>query len=194
MKAVVYWIHNHEHTDPYTQGYIGVTVDFERRMKTHLKHVKEKTHLNENLQENLLKENVRIDILHEDLEEICYDLERNYRPDLYIGWNISKGGSDGGVTRTGYKLSDDFREKRRLYMLGNKIAAGNKGKPKSEEHKKKISNSNKGRVITENQKLEHSIRMSGRKLNEEHKEKIRLSRLGKKRGPYKKKEKSDVAL
>jgi hypothetical protein len=194
MRAVVYWIHHVDHIDPYSEGYIGVTVNFDRRIKTHIKHVKKNDHLNEHLQNNLLNENVKITILHEDEEEVCYDLERKYRPDLYIGWNISRGGSDGGVTRTGYKLSDEFRENRRLHMIGNDIAKGNKGKPKTKEHREKISLSNKGKFVSEEQKIKQSLKMKGRKLSEEHKEKIRLNNLGKKRGPYKKKEKDNVAL
>lgn len=194
MQAVVYWIHFDNQNDPYNQGYVGVTVDFDRRIKNHLKDARKGIHLNEYLQESILSEDIRIDILHKDEEDICYEHERKYRPNLNIGWNIAKGGGEGGVVRTGYKLSEEFREKRRLHMLGNKLASAGKGKSKSTEHRRKISESNKGRIVSEEQKQKQSNKMKGRILSPEHKEKIRLSGLGKKRGPYKKKEIKNVDI
>ena len=47
-------------------------------------------------------------------------------------------------------------------MLGNKNARGNKGKPKSEEHKLKMSLAGKGRPKSEEQKLKQSQAMTGR--------------------------------
>ena len=33
----VYWIHNEEHTDPYTQGYIGISSNVSKRLQQHNK-------------------------------------------------------------------------------------------------------------------------------------------------------------
>jgi hypothetical protein len=52
-------------------------------------------------------------------------------------------------------------------MIGNKNAKGNKGKPKSEEHRKKISLANKGKSKSEEQKIKQSKIMSGRKQTPE---------------------------
>ena len=194
MKAVVYWIHLDIHIDPYSQGYIGVTINFDRRIKSHIRSAKKCAHLNEHIQQNILSDNIKIDILHEDEESICYEYEKKYRPELNIGWNIAKGGGEGGIVRTGYKLSEEFCENRRILMVGNKIASFSKGIPKSDEHRKKISNSNKGKIVSDEQKQKQSNTMKGRKLSYEHKEKIRMSCVGKKRGPYKKKEKLNVVL
>ena len=35
MASVVYWIHHPEHTDMFTQGYIGVSNDISRRWESH---------------------------------------------------------------------------------------------------------------------------------------------------------------
>ena len=35
MTTSVYWIHRPEHTDMFTQGYVGITKDIKRRFKAH---------------------------------------------------------------------------------------------------------------------------------------------------------------
>lgn len=172
MKAIVYWIHYKDHTDPYSQGYVGVTVDFERRIKSHINEAKNGIHSNEFLRQHLTHNDIQIDILHIDEELVCYELERKYRPELNIGWNISKGGGEGGVIRTGYKLSEEFREKRKLAMIGNKIAAVNKGKPKSEEHRKKIGNALKHKPKS----IEHKRKQSDA-MKEVHKKKREMKNV-----------------
>lgn len=52
-------------------------------------------------------------------------------------------------------------------MLGNTNACGNKGKPKSDEHKLKLSLAKKGKPKSEEQKLKQSRTMSGRKQSPE---------------------------
>lgn len=186
-SAVVYWIHLKEHDDPFAQGYIGVTVNFKRRVKNHKREVELGVHANENLMEHLKNEKICLEILHEEDEQTCYKLEREYRPKMNVAWNIAPGGSEGGCKRSGYTLPEEFRLKRREHMRGNTIASYNKGKTKSEEHKKKIAASLKGKSKSEEQKSKQSAVMSGRVLTEEHKQKIRNAAVGKKRGPYRKK-------
>jgi len=53
--------------------------------------------------------------------------------------------------------------KNKISLLGNTNAKGNKGKPKSEEHKLKISLANKGKPKPETSKLKQSASMSGRR-------------------------------
>jgi hypothetical protein len=156
-------------------------------MKDHLREAKQQRHKNEYVSENLLKDEIIIELIFEGSEEDCYEYERKLRPRTLMGWNIAVGGSKHPCVRSGYKMPEEFCNKRREHMLGNKIASGGKGKPKSEDHKRKISESNVGKVISEEQRAKQSVKMKGRTLSEEHKEKIRLAGLGKKRGPYKKK-------
>ena len=44
MSSVVYWLHLPEHTDMFTQGYIGVSSQLDKRLKDH-KLKTENTHL-----------------------------------------------------------------------------------------------------------------------------------------------------
>lgn len=59
---------------------------------------------------------------------------------------------------------EEYRDNQRQRLMGNTYAKGNKGKPKSEEHKRKIGDAHRGR-----------------KLSPEHIEKIRQSKAGKTR-------------
>ena len=78
--AVVYWIKDPEHTDPYSEGYIGTTVSFYRRTGKH----KER---------GMLRDNREITILHEKLtRDEGLELEAKYRPAPNIGWNTKSGG------------------------------------------------------------------------------------------------------
>ena len=65
QKAVscVYWIHCSNHTDIFTQGYVGVTKRFERRIWEHLKlngNTYLKNAINKYGWDNLIKEKIII--------------------------------------------------------------------------------------------------------------------------------------
>ena len=101
-QAVVYWIHLPEHTDPKTEGYLGVSKRFESRMKDHFKDIQEGKHKNTHLVnavnkygwDNLIKE---ILVIGED--KYCYELELKLRSHTEIGWNLAIGGGKPPVTK-----------------------------------------------------------------------------------------------
>lgn len=82
--AVVYWIHYSNHNNPYLEGYVGISTQLQKRIKAHSK----SKHIG-----NKLQNGATITILHEciSLHEAAL-IEKNYRPDENIGWNICEGG------------------------------------------------------------------------------------------------------
>jgi len=87
-KYTVYWINLPHYTDPYKEGYIGITSNLEKRKKAHKnsnnKHVKHGLNLGASFEivaDNLLKNEALL-------------IEETYRPYECIGWNLNKGGDD----------------------------------------------------------------------------------------------------
>jgi len=90
----IYWIKRSEHTDIYSQGYVGITKDFDNRIKAHKKNRK-KTPLTDAIKTYGF-DNLEIDIVdYADCLEDALKIEAKYRPDQGIGWNLQKGGELG---------------------------------------------------------------------------------------------------
>lgn len=91
---VVYWIHLKDQNDILKEGYVGITLDFKSRMKSHKKS-KRTTHFNY----AKLKygwNNLIIDIIHNNINlKDALFLEKYYRPIENIGWNNQIGGNIG---------------------------------------------------------------------------------------------------
>jgi predicted GIY-YIG superfamily endonuclease len=90
---IVYWIREKEHSDLYTQGYIGITKKpLKERIREH------KKNKGNSIVAGKLRSHVDLvwSILHEvsSLEEALI-LEASYRPKQNIGWNLQKGGEIG---------------------------------------------------------------------------------------------------
>ena len=88
----VYWYHLKEHTNPYNEGYIGVTKNLAKR---HYEHFRE-SNIQYHFHKAILKygkENIIQEILHSNVSKSeAYALERQYRPKNNIGWNYNSGG------------------------------------------------------------------------------------------------------
>lgn len=94
--AEVYWIRLPEHTDMFTQGYIGVTTKTAKdRYRWHVRDAIRKDRGNKSIIQNaILKygDNLIIDTLVICSHEYASDLEYQLRPSPKIGWNLRMGG------------------------------------------------------------------------------------------------------
>ena len=89
MGYSIYWIHLPDHTDPHTEGYIGITAnDPVLRFRRHVQR-------NPTIREGVSQGAVQT-VLREGLTRSeALSLERSYRPKTLIGWNKAKGGGSG---------------------------------------------------------------------------------------------------
>lgn len=101
-KACLYWIKHKEHTDIFTQGYVGVTKNYEKRWRRHIGDAKNKKHDNPHLQKALNKYNSKT-IIQEIIlfasEKYCYEIENKLRNKENIGWNICSGGTKPPISK-----------------------------------------------------------------------------------------------
>lgn len=88
--AFVYWIRHPEHTDMFTQGYIGITNNFEKRIKRH------KDKPSNNYLKNCINKHGWDTLIKEVLiiadKTYCLMIEAKLRFKENIGWNIAIGG------------------------------------------------------------------------------------------------------
>ena len=139
----VYWIRQASHTDMFSQGYIGVSNNFERRVRHH-KTKPQNVHLANAINKygwnNLIKEVV---LVAED--KYCYDIESKLRPYNDIGWNLTVGGGKPPVTKwnLGQKIQPHVLEA---------IIKANSGRKHTPEAIAKISKANVGRKMSDKNK------------------------------------------
>ena len=133
----VYWIRHKDHADIFNQGYVGVSVDAEKRFNQHLKRT-QNAHLKNAIAkygwDNLTKEVVLIAD-----NKYCLEIEQKLRPTKEIGWNLVNGGGKPPVNRwnkgkklsvkhcanlsishTGITQSDATKQKRNEKLVGYK--------------------------------------------------------------------------
>jgi group I intron endonuclease len=169
MTCAVYWIHHPSHTDIFSQGYVGVSVNTDVRFRKH-KRAKQNAHLRNAINkygwDNLVKKTVLIADT-----DYCLEVETKLRSKDDIGWNIVKGGGmppkskkGQGKGRIGWgrgrklsaetckKISDSVKEQMKdpaRLEFNRQINLGNtyrRGKKHTAEALAKISNSKKGSV------------------------------------------------
>lgn len=160
----LYWIHLEEHTDPFTEGYIGVSTQPKVRFRQHTTDTA--AGAGSQVVRRIAQEH-GVDVLrHTNLasfttrEEARIE-ERNYRPKTNIGWNIWVGGGvspdctgrvDSIETRLQRAQSNIRTKSTRSYVCPFKgktdhhdaetralIGSYHKGKTISEAHRKSAS-------------------------------------------------------
>jgi len=100
--AVVYWIHKPEHTDMFTQGYIGVTK--RKALARWREHLRSKHRPELKIYLALAKYDTLVfDVIVIGTREYCQQIEVSLRPEPNIGWNTAMGGDDnctlaGGIS------------------------------------------------------------------------------------------------
>ena len=129
QTAFVYWIHLPNHTDPLTEGYIGVSRDVDFRINSHLTEIKNNTHTNNHLIHAVNKygwDNLVKEVLITDDEEMCYIKETEMRPTKSIGWNIAPGGHRGPGRKKGQSISKESIEKAKetIRLRNERILSG----------------------------------------------------------------------
>lgn len=153
----LYWIHLEEHTDPFSEGYVGVSTQPEVRFRQHSTDltVGSGSQVLRQIVAELGKECLQHTILasYEDQLE-ARQAEQHYRPKTNIGWNIWVG---GGVSPdcTGREMSEETRakiaESNRLTKSTRSYESPFKGMNDrhSDETKALIGSYHKGKTISE---------------------------------------------
>jgi hypothetical protein len=80
--AVLYWVRLSEHSDIFTEGYVGVTPNFAKRMREH-------RHRFKAIWDKIVMQTIVVADL-----AYCYDIEKKLRPNRNIGWNKARGGKN----------------------------------------------------------------------------------------------------
>lgn len=170
MSVSVYWIHHPEHTDMFTQGYIGITKDITKRFEehknrpsnAHLKHA-----INKYGWDNLVKEIVLVAD-----KAYCLMIEAKLRAEDKIGWNVIMG---GGVPPSAlgkkFTRSDEWKQKLSIARKGK--TSWNKGMKYTEKQKASMFN------LSEYMKDKPHGRL-GKKLSIESIESMKQKKIGKK--------------
>ncbi|CAB4195323.1 hypothetical protein UFOVP1640_10 [uncultured Caudovirales phage] len=119
MSHSVYWIRHPDHTDMFSQGYIGVSNNFNGRLKAHKRRAGERSlHFQNAIKkygwDNLIKTQLVI-----GTADYCYLLENKLRSTQDIGWNIQPGG-DRNASIKGKKRSKETCKKISVAKLGVK--------------------------------------------------------------------------
>ena len=168
----VYWIRCAEHTDITSQGYIGVSSRFDRRMWEHSK-LKGNRHLKFAMKKYGWDNLVKTQILIAE-EDYCLDIEHKLRPTDDIGWNCVSGGGKPPINRwnlgtkgimipwnKGLHLSEEMRE-----QISKKV----KNLWENTEYREHMSKVHKGKASA----------MKGKKHSPETLKKMSEVKLGKK--------------
>lgn len=145
--AIVYWIRFPEHTDCFTQGYVGFTTQkLEARFRRHITAAEHRKRTSPKLCRILRRrnfKNVVVEPLVMGTADYCLEVEGKLRPGPHIGWNLCAGGHKGALglkrseatkaklqaAKIGRPRSEATKAKLRLALKGNKCASGSVRSP-----------------------------------------------------------------
>lgn len=143
----LYWIHDKEHTDPFKEGYIGIT----------------KRDPKQRLQEHIIRrgyEDKEFSVLCIGSEGYISDLESNLRPESWIGWNSAPGGLTGGrptgINTSGWTHSEESRKARSKRYTGEGNPMYRKKQTAKQKEAVRIANSIPKPWISESAKKQHA--------------------------------------
>lgn len=154
----VYWIRLPEHTDIFTQGYVGVTtLSIDKRFQQHKYQARKGSKYIINKAIRKYWDNIVIETILISTTEYCLDIENKLRPSPYIGWNSSIGGKT--ISKSSYSTPDDVKIKisesvKKTYQqrpwLAENTSKRRKGTKLSDETKLKMSQAKKDLLPWEN--------------------------------------------
>lgn len=166
-QYLVYWYHLAEHTDVYSQGYVGVTCQNDIRKRCHIAGRPGGSKILHRAYKKYGEENIIQDILYiTDDKEYAYAIENILRPHPRIGWNIATGGGLPPDT-TGRVDSPEVRAKRAKSVRRAKAGKSCPNKFKgmtgryTEEQRKAIGDVHRGKTISEEHRQAISEKLSG---------------------------------
>ena len=111
-KCVVYWKHTEDMSSDYSDGYIGISKNYEERMKQHHRDAFIRNSIytvHERMR--MYGDDVITDIIFKGSINDCFDYEEELRPRWHMGWNIAIGGGRPG---SGWKEREEWLD-RKLY-------------------------------------------------------------------------------
>ena len=202
MTCSVYWIRHPDHTDMFTQGYIGITNNTKVRWNDHNKRPSN-LHIQRAVEkygwDNLIKKVILIAD-----KAYCLAVETKLRPANQIGWNVVSGGGNppSSLGKT-FIRSDEYKAQMSISKMGhrhtpeiealilpNLLVKGiptrfvkgqvphNKGVPALPHVIERLKKANTGSKHTQEHKDKISASNMGRVITEETRVKISLANLG----------------
>ena len=135
----VYWIHTKGCIN-LDKGYIGITCNFNERMKSHKKN-KKKTKLSDAIKKYKWN-NLEKEILFNNLSlqrALC--IERIYRYQPNMGWNLQKGG-ELGVDKSWYEIPENKIKHSKNTSINTKLGILNKDNKENRSERAKLSRLN----------------------------------------------------
>jgi len=167
----VYWIHHKDHNDLFTQGYVGVSNNTEKRFAKHKAQTNQNTHINPILTNVVKKhgwDNLLKSIILIGDKKYCLEIEAKLRNTKEIGWNIAPG---GGMPNVKFGNENPMRNPivaAKTAATKKEVATRGYGWKHSEETKNKIALSKLGKLKSGKKVFVKGIEFISQKLAAEY--------------------------